>query len=1122
MIIGSDFYKWLKIFGVTTGGGPPPSGALLAVNNLSDVANSTTSVENIGLGRPGILLLTDADFAAGGGTYVLTNPPPIIISMSATAPGRILQLPPQNQPTSLQDSNKIEILTGSGQAINIANGAGTVIFQVQPNSAWNAVPNDRTSIAGAWVFLGDVQTINGSHTGDVELSSSAQVIYISNDGSDVPAQNDGTILFPYASLSYALSQTAPTSSAPIYYSMSPGVYTETNLVLKPWSFISGSEGAQLTVSGSITLDASWSGGGAIGIQHFLNLDWPATVTLDFDAAGSPFTLFNFSNNITQSATTLSVIGQTANGAISIIGNNFGFAAQFNYNVTNCYGSIGSGAVGDVNITNSSETAGGNFSLVNLTMLGNAVITSSTTAGFTFFHEGCKAIGSVSYSETGAGTANYFAKGMTYFSAPSVDGGTGGGTAVFTADILSILPVLSNGATYVASTISNSINANYPSPVNFSYPPGDTSVHGAIQGIDAALTGGGSGFTPLGLPIQYSDNSSHNLTNPMPSEVDVNFTTPGLEIRLAVANAANSMSPSQRIRVTNSGTVPIVYKPDSGALIIVTVNPGQIYDIQMTDNSTADGTYVPEAYVSSVNGLNGNPVLTGANVNSLYTPVNYVPTSSSIDGNLEGIDNALSGSLPGIPGAYGEMYVNANTRNTTFPSAAFTKIEAGNPLAPTPDFSGYVVGDLQAFTFANGRLTYTGSGPIEMDVLCELTLILATGTTVEYSVALAKNGTVITKSQANVLLTFVAGGNPQPITTSALVSLTTGDYLEVFASNVANTGNAFLARYLDFKTSNAGSLSGATVAPSYGEMYFQGNATLTPIAALNTPVKVAATYSSGVLNGFSQASGTLTYIGADPIVAFVSADLTATYNGTAQNTSFYLALNGVVVAKSKQQTFIGPVTPATQTNPVKGLISLVTGDTLELWAENNDNANQMIVQDLNFSVNSINAYASGTIILAGENYLSLSGNTLTANPINLAGTNVTGLLPLNKVADVSTTLNGMTLNGSGGVNAGAAVVASQEIRIGNIVTGSIMISFNSQSLTNFFTVTKSYGGTFTNIRQALGAGICNRDPGTFPSITDGSVMTGVQAIGAFGVRFDSTVTALSTDYLLEATFTYQVI
>lgn len=194
MITAAEFLKWMAVFHVSTGGGTGPF--LTVAGNLSDVANTTTSFENIGLGRPGILVLTDADFAAGGGTYTLTNPPPTIVSMDATTAGRVLQLPPCNQATSLQASQQIELITGTGsQSIGINNGAGTLIFSVAADSAWRAIPNNRSTLAGAWVFSGEVQTINGSSTGNVVLT--LQDIY---NASTAP-QITGSITFFDGSIS---------------------------------------------------------------------------------------------------------------------------------------------------------------------------------------------------------------------------------------------------------------------------------------------------------------------------------------------------------------------------------------------------------------------------------------------------------------------------------------------------------------------------------------------------------------------------------------------------------------------------------------------------------------------------------------------------------------------------------------------------------------------------------------------------------------------------------------------------------------------------------------------------------------------------------------------------------
>ena len=782
-ITASEFLKWLRVFDVTTGGGPAPTGALLAINNLDDVLNSTSSIENLGLGRPGILILTDADFAAGGGTYTLTNPPPIYISMSATSPGRVLQLPPQNEAKSLQGSEDIRLITGpTSEPININNGAGTLVHQVAPDSAWQAIPNDRTTIAGAWEFLGIVMTINGNHTGNVVLASDPQTIYVSPNGSNV--NGNGSVLFPYATLSHAMNVATPSPATPYEIVMQTGVYTETDLTLKANVFISGNQSA-LTVTGTIDLDVGWGSGGFLYWLGFRALSLPATINLDFTSVFSPFSLFVFSDNIITSPVPTDLV---VKGAIFISRNNFGFSSQINYEIDQCYGALLGGACGNVEVIDT-----GNYSITGMTEIGNCTATFTQSGDMNFLHQASIVYGDTLYRSTGDGNLYVLEKGVSHNGDLTLDNGLGGGSANLSSNTLTFLPTLLNGATYQPDSIGDAVRANaYFTPSN---------------------------YTPL---------------------------------------------------------------------------PG------------APGQWVAD----------------------------------SVTGNLAGIDAALADS-GSIPPAYAEAYFQGNTQDTvfTFPNTP-VKVRA----------TAYNAGDLDGFTLVDGTLTYTGLALRTVQITAMLTATYQ-GTVQNTSFYITKNGVPLAKSKQTSAIGFVTP-SPEPLPVQATSQVITGDEFELWVSNDDNT-NAITVVDLNYSINGmSGSSANAGVPPAYAEMFFQDNVTPTPIANVNLPTKVVATYTGDMLKDFTHSNGTLTYQGAISKVFVIDADLTATYSGTAQNTSFYIAVNGAVVAKSKQKTFIGPVTPADMPNPCHAVMTLHFGDTVEVWVENNDNANDPTIVDFNLFVHSI--------------------------------------------------------------------------------------------------------------------------------------------------------------------------
>ena len=136
----------------------------------------------------------------------------------------------------------------------------------------------------------------------------------------------------------------------------------------------------------------------------------------------------------------------------------------------------------------------------------------------------------------------------------------------------------------------------------------------------------------------------------------------------------------------------------------------------------------------------------------------------------------------------------------------------------------------------------------------------------------------------------------------------------------------------------------------GNLYLTTTAT-TVIAVVNTPVKMLGTTTSASLFRItSPASNRLTYVGAKTKKCLIICSLTSTFTGGGSNKyfSFYIAKNGSVLPESKQKVKLinntdqGPIS-------ISCLTSLAPNDYIEVWVENNTDASDMIIQNLNLSV-----------------------------------------------------------------------------------------------------------------------------------------------------------------------------
>ncbi len=141
--------------------------------------------------------------------------------------------------------------------------------------------------------------------------------------------------------------------------------------------------------------------------------------------------------------------------------------------------------------------------------------------------------------------------------------------------------------------------------------------------------------------------------------------------------------------------------------------------------------------------------------------------------------------------------------------------------------------------------------------------------------------------------------------------------------------------------------------SYAEMYFQGNSTDSVIAEANTPVKVAGTTTCDEkTDDFTHTSNKLTFKGEASKKFHVIATVSSTL-GTGSGTklvNFAIAKNDSVVAKTIAEDNESD-TETTET-ALEGIIDLDNGDYVELYAENETDAEDILVVDLMFIIKQI--------------------------------------------------------------------------------------------------------------------------------------------------------------------------
>lgn len=195
-----------------------------------------------------------------------------------------------------------------------------------------------------------------------------------------------------------------------------------------------------------------------------------------------------------------------------------------------------------------------------------------------------------------------------------------------------------------------------------------------------------------------------------------------------------------------------------------------YSLPITAVSTGSGAEV----TITVDTAGLTPIATVPTFGAIYSPATASGAPPFISGLPATMQQAMSVYANAkADGAYGEMSIDDTDRDTiTF---------AATTPAKSTDWTS---GTLSGFTYATGRLTYSGTLPITIKV--DGTVSMRFGEAVNVSGWVYKNGSALADSKFTQ--EFLTAGDFNNVKVSCITTLTSGQYIELFFAPAAHTGS----------------------------------------------------------------------------------------------------------------------------------------------------------------------------------------------------------------------------------------------------------------------------------------------------------------------------------------------
>jgi len=540
----------------------------------------------------------------------------------------------------------------------------------------------------------------------------------------------------------------------------------------------------------------------------------------------------------------------------------------------------------------------------------------------------------------------------------------------------------------------------------------SSVFGVLPGAS-----GGTGVDNTGKTITLGGNlatsGANNITFTSTGATNVTLPTTGTLATVAQLNAiaGGTFSGGQITGIVNpenggtgidntGKTITLGGNIATGAAFTTTGTTGSNASAITLKTTAASVLTLPTtgtiATLAGTESLTNKTISATDNTITGITNTNLSGTAGITDANLATISTAgkvANSATTATEQNIGSQIV-ARDANGDFSAGTITASLAGNAATSTKlatprsiygnNFDGTSnLAQVITSTYGGTGNAYTKfTGATNSEKVYTLPDANATILTTNALVTPAQGGTGVATAAANLVFAGpVSGSAAAPsfrALTAADVPAGSGSYI-ANGSTVQNNAN--------FNISGNGTIGGTLIAntiktPSGASTEFlkaDGSVDATTYATAGTNSNITSltglsTALSSAQGGTGVNNGTKTItLGGD----FVTSGNKLTLTSTSASTNVTLPTSGTLATLSGTESLtnktINGITPTTQ----------ATGFTMS-----GGTVNKVLTVSNNADVSGTN---SGDVTIAGENYVTISGQTITANAVNLAGTNVTGTL-----------------------------------------------------------------------------------------------------------------------------------